>query len=120
MASQASLSRGQALDGEPSLAIRIPLSPRNELPRGSFFNMYWVYILYSEKGQRYYIGQTQDVAERLERHNCGYEKSTSPYRPYKLVCKIEKPTRGDAMQLEKKLKNLNTEDLQKFIQKYGC
>ncbi|MEZ5068520.1 MAG: GIY-YIG nuclease family protein [Bacteroidia bacterium] len=80
--------------------------------------MYWVYILYSEKGQRYYIGQTQDVAERLERHNCGYEKSTSPYRPYKLVCKIEKPTRGEAMQLEKKLKNLNTEDLQKFIQKW--
>src|SRR5690606_8809812 len=81
--------------------------------------MYWVYILYSEKGQRYYIGQTQDVAERLECHNCGYEKSTSPYRPYKLVCKIEKPTRSEAMQLEKKLKNLNTEDLQKFIQKYG-
>ena len=81
--------------------------------------MYQVYILYSEKGKRYYIGQTQDVEARLHRHNSGYEKSTSPYRPYNLVCKMEKPTRSEAMKLEKKLKNLNTEDLKKFIQKYG-
>jgi len=81
--------------------------------------MLFVYILYSEKGNRYYIGQTSDVEARLHRHNSGYEKSTSPYMPWKLLCKIEKPNRSEAMILERKLKNLNTEDLRKFILKYG-
>ena len=81
--------------------------------------MLFVYILYSEKGNRYYIGQTSDVEARLHRHNSGYEKSTSPYVPWKLLCKIEKPNRSEAMILERKLKNLNTEDLRKFILKYG-
>lgn len=81
--------------------------------------MFFVYILYSEKGNRYYIGQTNDVEARLHRHNSGYEKSTSPYVPWKLLCKIEKPNRSEAMILERKLKNLNTEDLRKFILKYG-
>jgi putative endonuclease len=39
--------------------------------------------------------------------------------PWVMVCSIEKNSRGEAMILEKKLKNLNTADLKKFIQKYG-
>jgi hypothetical protein len=31
---------------------------------------------------------------------------------------LEKTTRPEAMKLERKLKNLNTEDLQRFIEKY--
>ena len=81
--------------------------------------MFFVYILYSARGDRHYIGQTNDVAARLHRHNSGYEKSTSPYAPWVLVCRIEKPNRSEAVILERKLKNLNTEDLRKFIQKYG-
>jgi len=81
--------------------------------------MYFVYVLYSESGSRHYIGQTNDISTRLHRHNSGYEKSTSPYVPWKLLCKIEKQSRSEAMILERKLKNLNTEDLRKFIQKYG-
>ncbi|MGZ8517882.1 MAG: GIY-YIG nuclease family protein, partial [Chitinophagaceae bacterium] len=33
--------------------------------------MYFVYILYSEKCNRYYIGYSADVFARLERHNAG-------------------------------------------------
>ena len=36
-----------------------------------------------------------------------------------MVCCILKPSRGEAMVLERKLKNLNTADLTKFITKYG-
>lgn len=82
-------------------------------------SIYFVYILFSESGKRYYFGQTNNLANRIERHNSKMEKSTSPYVPWKLVCKIEKPTRSDAMILEKKIKNLNTEDLKKFIMKYA-
>jgi putative endonuclease len=78
-----------------------------------------VYVLYSEVHDKYYIGQTQDVSMRLTRHNSGLEKFTSPYIPWILKCVIEKQTRGEAMILEKKLKNLNRQKLLKFIAKYS-
>jgi putative endonuclease len=54
----------------------------------------------------------------MERHNNGIEKSTKPYIPWQLIGFIEKSSRSEAMALEKKLKNLNSEDLKKFIEKY--
>lgn len=70
---------------------------------------YFTYILRSATFDKFYIGQTHDVADRLSRHNAGIEKATQPYRPWKLVWFTEKPTRAEAMQLEKKLKNLSEE-----------
>lgn len=81
--------------------------------------IFFVYILYSEEHNRYYIGQTSDVTTRVKRHNSGLEKSTSPYKPWKLICSLEKKSRSEGMILERKLKNLNTEDLKKFIAKYS-
>jgi putative endonuclease len=81
--------------------------------------MFFVYILYSEVHLRFYIGQTNNIDDRLLRHNSGKEKSTAPYKPWELLCSIIKETRSEAMILEKKLKNLNSEDLRKFIVKYG-
>ena len=80
---------------------------------------YFVYIIYSEKFDRFYTGQTQDCSKRIDRHNRGLEKATAPYSPWKFVCIIEKETRAQAMLLEKKLKNLNREKLAKFIAKYS-
>jgi putative endonuclease len=79
---------------------------------------YTVYILFSPAHDRYYIGQTQDMAERINRHNQGYEKATAPFTPWIIVGTIPKATRGEAMILERKLKNLNRERLQQFIAKY--
>ena len=81
--------------------------------------MYFVYIIFSTSHNRYYIGQTQDFDDRIVRHNSGYEKSTSPYRPWVLQCLIAKASRSEAMLLEKKLKNLNRQRLELFIDKYG-
>ncbi len=68
-----------------------------------------VYILYSEKFDRYYIGQTHDFNERLIRHNSEYVPSTKLYVPWQLKCLIEKKSRSEALVLERKLKNLNRE-----------
>ena len=38
--------------------------------------MFFVYILLSQKTQRYYTGQAKDVAVRLLEHNSGKNKST--------------------------------------------
>lgn len=79
---------------------------------------YFVYIIYSEKFDAFYKGQTKNLAQRLERHNKGLEKSTARYKPWVLIWATEKETRRDSMALEKKLKNLSRERLSSFIKKY--
>ena len=49
---------------------------------------YYVYILYSQKRQKYYVGQTNNVISRLLRHNNGYVKSTKSGLPWKLLLTI--------------------------------
>ena len=47
--------------------------------------MYFVYILFSEKLNKYYIGYTKNIESRLELHNHGRETYTSKGAPWKLV-----------------------------------
>lgn len=67
--------------------------------------MYYVYILYSPDHDRYYIGQTQDLNSRLERHQKGYVKSTKHYLPVQLVWSKAVESRSQAVILESKIKN---------------
>jgi putative endonuclease len=80
--------------------------------------MFYVYINYSSKFDKYYIGQTENFESRFKLHNEGKVLSTKSYIPWENVLLIEKPTRSDAMILEKKLKNLNRVRLIQFIEKY--
>lgn len=64
----------------------------------------FVYILYSESLQKYYTGQTQNLEERLARHNKGLVKSTKNGKPWVLVHSIVCGLRSEAMLLEKKIK----------------
>ena len=79
----------------------------------------YVYILYSEASDKFYIGQTENLETRVTRHNAGMEKFTRPYRPWKVKWSVEKQTRADAVQLEKKLKNLSRDRLKVFMAKYS-
>ena len=80
--------------------------------------VFYTYILYSKKLDKYYKGHTNNVEKRLERHNSGSETFTSQGVPWIFILAIEKPTRRDAAILERKLKNLNKERLLMFIEKY--
>jgi len=80
--------------------------------------MYYVYILYSKKLDKYYKGYTNNLEEQMIRHNRGYEAFTSKGIPWKLALALEKPTEKEAMALESKLKNLNRQRLEAFIVKY--
>ncbi|HMA61429.1 MAG TPA: GIY-YIG nuclease family protein [bacterium] len=66
---------------------------------------YYLYILQSKKNGRFYIGQTKDIQDRLQRHNAGHSKSTKPHRPWKLVYSEEYSTRSEAVKREYKLKS---------------
>jgi len=78
---------------------------------------HFVYILYSEKYDKYYIGQTDDLEMRLERHN-EFETTnsyTSKYRPWVLKRSFETQTRADAVKVERKLKALKSKKMIAFF-----
>lgn len=66
---------------------------------------YYVYILQSEKDGTYYIGSTQDLDERLRRHNEGRSKYTKVKRPWRVVYSEEFEDRSAAMKREHEIKN---------------
>jgi putative endonuclease len=78
---------------------------------------HWVYILYSASTDKYYKGQTDDLRSRLHRHNSGWEKATKYGVPWTLVWCTEKSDRGEAMILEKKLKNLSRKRVIQLIER---
>lgn len=47
--------------------------------------MHYVYIIYSNKLNRKYIGSTIDLKERIRQHNLGKSDFTSKGIPWKLI-----------------------------------
>ena len=80
--------------------------------------MFCTYILYSKKLNSFYKGETGNIVDRLNRHNCGYEKATQSGVPWILVWNCEKSTKSEAKILELKLKNLSVKRTIDFILKY--
>lgn len=69
--------------------------------------MFYIYILYSEPFNKYYVGHTNDMLRRLSEHNeISLTSYTSKYRPWKLMAQIEiSETRDIAMKVEKYIKS---------------
>jgi putative endonuclease len=63
--------------------------------------IYHVYILLNETKTRTYTGVTDDVEKRLGEHNAGRVKSSSLYRPYKVIYTESFETLSEARQKEK-------------------
>jgi len=66
---------------------------------------HYVYIIKSSKDNRYYIGETADVAKRLEYHNAGLQRSTRNRIPFTLVYVEELEDRKAALKREKQIKS---------------
>ncbi len=66
---------------------------------------YYLYIIYSEILNRYYIGYTQDLEKRLLQHNNGDSKYTSKANDWKLKYQEPFETRSLCMKREKQIKN---------------
>lgn len=63
--------------------------------------MWFVYILYSKRIDKYYIGITDNLELRLERHNQGWGKFTKGGIPWKLVYSEKFASKQEAMKREK-------------------
>jgi putative endonuclease len=80
--------------------------------------MFTVYIIYSGKIDKYYIGFSADIAERLLKHNRSVRGFSSTGKPWSLVYTEHFRVKKNAMEREKQLKNWkNRERLIALIKK---
>ena len=70
--------------------------------------MAWVYILYSKKIDKYYVGACTDLDRRFYEHNLGHSKFTSIGTPWELVYKEEWEDLVSAKQRELKIKKMKS------------
>jgi putative endonuclease len=70
--------------------------------------MFTVYILYSSIINQYYVGQTQNIDERLVRHNSGRSLSTKKGKPWTLLYTEIYNSRSEAMLREKAIKKMKS------------
>jgi putative endonuclease len=66
--------------------------------------MFYTYILYSEKLNKFYIGSTEDVEIRFKQHNDGKVKFTSRGIPWIVKYTEAHPDRTTAMKREYEIK----------------
>jgi putative endonuclease len=67
--------------------------------------MYFVYIIKSQKDQKYYIGSTSNVEARIAYHNSGRQRSTKNRIPFILVYTEQFASRIEAEARERQIKS---------------
>jgi putative endonuclease len=68
-------------------------------------NMYYVYILKSEKDSKLYTGYTKNLKRRISEHNRGKTNSLKLRRPLKLIYYEVKGSLSEAIKREKYFKS---------------
>ena len=80
---------------------------------------YTVYILYSHKDYKLYIGCTSNLENRLKRHENGYVKATSYRRPLELIHHEQFQNKTEAFNRERFLKSLwGSREKRKILKNY--
>jgi len=67
--------------------------------------MFYIYVLYSQKLEKRYIGSTSDLYKRLREHNTGKSKFTKSGMPWNLIYKEIFHTNSEARVRENFLKS---------------
>ena len=82
--------------------------------------MYTVYIIYSPSLDRYYIGFTQDITDRLRRHNSKSKGFTNRANDWIIVHVESFNQKNEAMRREKEIKGWKSKKLiEKLIHEAG-
>ncbi|MBI4094717.1 MAG: GIY-YIG nuclease family protein [Candidatus Liptonbacteria bacterium] len=78
--------------------------------------MWYVYVLQSLKDDKFYVGSTSNLTERLWRHNAGRNLSTKHRRPFELIYSETYDNKKDAVRREFQIKRYRGgEALKKLI-----
>jgi len=67
--------------------------------------VFYVYVLSSISRSYIYVGLTDNIDRRFVQHNTGRNKTTKPYKPFKIILVETYPTRIEARKREKYLKS---------------
>jgi predicted GIY-YIG superfamily endonuclease len=67
--------------------------------------MKYVYILQSEDGEHFYVGSTDDLRERLKKHNAGAVPHTAKFKPWRVKTYLGFSDPTAAVAFEKYLKS---------------
>jgi len=67
--------------------------------------MFYVYILYSKSIDRYYVGYTENLELRPQRHNSGWEKYSKRGTPWALVYSESFSSKSEAIGQEREIKS---------------
>ena len=78
--------------------------------------MYYVYAIKSLKREYIYVGLTNNLERRFSDHDKGYNRTTKPYRPFKLIYTEKFDTRSEARKREKYLKGGSGKEFLKNIE----
>jgi len=80
---------------------------------------YTIYVLYGEKDHKLYVGCTNNIKERLKRHNDGHVKATEHRRPLRLIHQEVYDDKAEAFSRERFLKSLwGGREKKKILKKY--
>ena len=71
---------------------------------------YFVYIIYSSSKDIHYIGHTNNLPDRLLRHNNNRNKFTKNKGPWELIISYKCSSKAEAYKLELKLKRMKSPD----------
>ena len=83
--------------------------------------MWYTYIIYSKNIDRYYVGYTDDLEWRLERHNQGWGRYTKRGIPWELVYDEKYKTKSEAITREQDIKRKNSRSyIEKLISHAGA
>jgi len=74
----------------------------------------FVYVLYSDRTGRHYIGHTNDLDRRFKEHNAGRVKSTKAGLPWRMIVYKKYFSRSQARWVERALKH-SKHSLDKFL-----
>ena len=72
---------------------------------------FYIYILYSSSLDQYYVGHTENVADRIFRHTNSGSKSTKKAKDWVLKYTEEFDSRSKAMQRELKIKKKKSRNI---------
>jgi len=74
--------------------------------------MFWVYILYSESADKFYVGSSSNPQGRLLAHNHPLNKGwTKRYQPWEIAFSKVFETKAEAEANEKKIKSYNSKKM---------
>jgi len=73
--------------------------------------MFYLYIIYSKKLDKYYVGYSSDIKERLRKHNTSNKSYTGKANDWELKYTEQFATKEEAMYREKQIKKWKSRKL---------